>query len=255
MIPYLPSPGFALGPVAVSGQGVCVALGFGLGAWLWGRSLRKRGLADELQALWLALAAMVAALIGGRLLGALLGATQPLNPGQWLDCQASLGALLGVALLSRWLAWRLGVAWTDLVVSASAPLLAAWLLVRLGCVLAHDHVGAASTHALAVAFPNGGRWDLGLLEWLALLPLAAAFVLILRAPWGDERRAAGALALGYALVRFALLPMTAASQTSVATGTDLQAVAGATVEVGVLAALAWLGVWLLVRGPAAAETR
>ena len=56
----------------------------------------------------------------------------------------------------------------------------AWLFGRAGCALAHDHLGISSVHALAVETPSGPRFDLGLLELLATLPIAAAFALLRR---------------------------------------------------------------------------
>jgi phosphatidylglycerol:prolipoprotein diacylglycerol transferase len=46
---------------------------------------------------------------------------------------------------------------------------------RAGCALQHDHLGIATGHWLAVRFPDGPRLDLGLLEFLALLPVCALF--------------------------------------------------------------------------------
>ena len=54
---------------------------------------------------------------------------------------------------------------------------------RLGCTLAHDHPGlhAASANWLTVAYPDGARYDLGLLELCFLLSLCAIFL------WLDQR--------------------------------------------------------------------
>ena len=51
----------------------------------------------------------------------------------------------------------------------------AWMLGRLGCALAHDHRGLWSTNWIAVRFPEGARYDLGLVEFLFLIGLAALF--------------------------------------------------------------------------------
>jgi phosphatidylglycerol:prolipoprotein diacylglycerol transferase len=56
----------------------------------------------------------------------------------------------------------------------------AWAIGRMGCALAHDHPGMRSTSALAVAFPGGARFDLGLLEVFFHLLLAAAFLYLRR---------------------------------------------------------------------------
>jgi phosphatidylglycerol:prolipoprotein diacylglycerol transferase len=54
----------------------------------------------------------------------------------------------------------------------------AWLFGRAGCALRHDHIGIASEHWLAVSFPGGARFDLGLLELLATLPIAGLFAVL-----------------------------------------------------------------------------
>jgi phosphatidylglycerol:prolipoprotein diacylglycerol transferase len=55
-------------------------------------------------------------------------------------------------------------------------------LGRLGCGLQHDHPGVSSEHFLAVAFPDGGRFDLGLLEFFMVSGVAALFLLLDRWP-------------------------------------------------------------------------
>jgi phosphatidylglycerol:prolipoprotein diacylglycerol transferase len=51
---------------------------------------------------------------------------------------------------------------------------------RLGCALQHDHPGVSSTHWLAVNFPDGPRFDLGLLEFLYVSLMALLFALLSR---------------------------------------------------------------------------
>jgi phosphatidylglycerol:prolipoprotein diacylglycerol transferase len=58
----------------------------------------------------------------------------------------------------------------------------AWLVARAACVVAHDHPGARSESWLAVAYPGGARWDLGLLEFLYTGLIALLFL------WLDRRR-------------------------------------------------------------------
>ena len=53
---------------------------------------------------------------------------------------------------------------------------------RLGCALQHDHLGLRSDHFLAVAFPDGPRFDLGLLEFLWVAAIAIGFLLLDRKP-------------------------------------------------------------------------
>jgi phosphatidylglycerol:prolipoprotein diacylglycerol transferase len=71
----------------------------------------------------------------------------------------------------------------------------AWIFGRAGCALRHDHLGIRSDHWLAVAFPDGARFDLGLLELLYTLPIAALFAWLGR----SERPAGFFMGLFFAL--------------------------------------------------------
>jgi phosphatidylglycerol:prolipoprotein diacylglycerol transferase len=57
-----------------------------------------------------------------------------------------------------------------------------WMIGRLGCALAHDHRGLDSTSWIAVNFPEGPRYDLGLIEFLFLIAMVIAFWLLDRRP-------------------------------------------------------------------------
>jgi len=56
---------------------------------------------------------------------------------------------------------------------------------RLGCGLQHDHLGVESSHWLAVRFPDGPRFDLGLLEAFYVAGIALAFLALDRRRWPD----------------------------------------------------------------------
>jgi phosphatidylglycerol---prolipoprotein diacylglyceryl transferase len=62
------------------------------------------------------------------------------------------------------------------IIAYAMPL--AWMIGRLGCTLAHDHRGLASTSWIAVKFPEGPRYDLGLIEFLFLIGMTIAFHLL-----------------------------------------------------------------------------
>jgi len=74
---------------------------------------------------------------------------------------------------------------------------------RLGCALQHDHPGVTSSHWLAVRFPDGPRFDLGLLEFLYVGGMAAAFAAVGRRPRPDGFYI-GFFFLLYGPVRFAM---------------------------------------------------
>jgi phosphatidylglycerol:prolipoprotein diacylglycerol transferase len=52
----------------------------------------------------------------------------------------------------------------------------------MGCYLVHDHPGIRTTSFLSVRYPEGTRYDLGLLEALFLIALAAVFLFLDRKP-------------------------------------------------------------------------
>ncbi len=91
-------------------------------------------------------------------------------------------------------------AWADVAGSAFCGGL---FVARLGCALVHDHLGRRSTSMFAVAFPDGGRFDCGLLEWLFSLFLFTISCGIARRRWPVGVLAASVGAT-YAVFRFCL---------------------------------------------------
>jgi phosphatidylglycerol:prolipoprotein diacylglycerol transferase len=57
-----------------------------------------------------------------------------------------------------------------------------WIFGRLGCALAHDHPGIPSNHPLAVAYPDGPRFDLGVLEFFFAVAVSLLFLVLDRRP-------------------------------------------------------------------------
>ena len=82
-------------------------------------------------------------------------------------------------------------------------LAAGWFFGRMGCFTAHDHPGRFTDFFLAVKYPDGARFDLGLLEALWSLSVTLVFLLLARAkqPLGLY---VTILTIAYAPVRFAL---------------------------------------------------
>jgi phosphatidylglycerol:prolipoprotein diacylglycerol transferase len=58
-----------------------------------------------------------------------------------------------------------------------------WGIARMGCALAHDHVGVSSNNWVAVRFPQGSSLDLGLIEALFACALAMLFLFLDRFMW------------------------------------------------------------------------
>ena len=113
-----------------------------------------------------------------------------------------LGGLGGLVLVMR----RRGMAPAEMLRFADCLLYAlpfTLALGRAGCALQHDHPGVSSSHWLAVAFPDGPRFDLGLLEFLYLCALAPVVAWLGRRPRPDGFFI-GFFFAAYGPVRFAL---------------------------------------------------
>jgi phosphatidylglycerol:prolipoprotein diacylglycerol transferase len=98
---------------------------------------------------------------------------------------SSFGGILGGVAGGLWLCRRKGLSGSQVLLFLDLLGFAfpfGWIFGRAGCALAHDHPGVASTSWLAVRFPGGPRFDLGLLELLYTIALAALFLLLDRRP-------------------------------------------------------------------------
>jgi hypothetical protein len=70
--------------------------------------------------------------------------------------------------------------WLDTIAYGSVI---AWFIGRIGCFFAHDHIGRRTSSWIGVAFPGGGRFDLGLLEALFLGILLILLTAVDRYSW------------------------------------------------------------------------
>jgi phosphatidylglycerol:prolipoprotein diacylglycerol transferase len=190
-IPYLELPELPLLPARAIGDfpaetltlkpfGTLVALGVYVGAWLAVREGRRRGYSErELMAFitWV----LAGGFIGGHVLDAIFYyprevLADPLSLLRLWEGLSSFGGFCGALLggIGFRLRHRAGILPYTEVLSSSFP--AAWVFGRLGCTFAHDHPGVRSDAWFAVAYPDGGRLDLGLLELLITIPLALYFL-------------------------------------------------------------------------------
>ena len=158
MIPYLPQPVWSVGPFTIHAFGVAAALALGVGYWIVLRRARRYGI-DGTRAGSVFVAILMTALAAGFAIG---GRRSMAGSG----FAAGGGAvLLGYAWWAR--SWNI----LDLF-GGAVPLMN--VLVRIGCFLAHDHVGRPTTSWVGVRFPDGPRFDLGLLYALAAVPVSIA---------------------------------------------------------------------------------
>lgn len=193
MIPYFEWRFIPLGPVTLQVWGLFAALGVVLGSWFAMREARRRGLdarAFERLTFWI----VAWVFLGARLVHVFayepsFYLAHPLEIFKiWHGGWSSFGGFLGAAASFFWQMRKLRL---PLFKTADALTLAAPLGLgcgRIGCFLIHDHPGTLAYGVgkwLAVKYPDGPRYDLGLLlgvfDWL----LFGAFLLLARKPRRD----------------------------------------------------------------------
>jgi phosphatidylglycerol:prolipoprotein diacylglycerol transferase len=189
MLPYLEPPVLRLGPLEVPPFPALVLIGALVGFEL----VVRRAEAVGLDRAWAARAGgwtLLGGFVGSHLVSELayFPAAVAAQPSRLLwvwGSMSSLGGMAGGILAALLVGFRARMSpaqtlpFLDLLAFA-APF--GWAFGRLGCALAHDHLGVASEHWLAVRFPDGGRFDLGLLELGLMAGLALLFAGLARSP-------------------------------------------------------------------------
>lgn len=210
MLPYVPQPVLRVGGLELAAFELLSTGAVVLGHQLAIRRAARQGFAGD-PAWRIVTWTVVAGLIGSHLAALLFYEPhrvleEPLLLLQLGGGMSSFGGMIGGAAGAWWAMAREGLAPARRLAFLDAVAFAfpfAWVLGRTGCALAHDHLGVASNHWLAVAFPDGGRLDLGLLELLWTLLLAALWLALDRRPRRSGTYTAAWLLL-YGPVRFGL---------------------------------------------------
>jgi phosphatidylglycerol:prolipoprotein diacylglycerol transferase len=189
LIPYLPPPVLRALGQEISSFDLLVVAAVVVGHQLAFRRAARRGFDQDLAwrvVTWTVLLGLVGSHLGAILLYQPRRALEePLLLLQVWGAMSSTGGVVGGAAGGWWAMRREGLdgprrlAFLD-VIAFAFPF--AWIFGRAGCALAHDHLGVASTSWLAVAFPGGGRLDLGLLELLWTLVMAGLWLVLDRRP-------------------------------------------------------------------------
>jgi phosphatidylglycerol---prolipoprotein diacylglyceryl transferase len=211
MLPYIQLPSLELGPVAIHPFGVLVVIAIAVGVYLARWRARRLGLdAARLDSLlnWM----LPCGFVGMHVFELIFYRPGELIARPWSlfflweglsSFGGFLGAVLGV-LLWRRLRGR-GEPLLPLADVILSVFPVAWIFGRAGCAVAHDHPGlpAPASSWLAVAFPGGPRYDLGLLEMLFAVALSGVLLLLWRRrlPVGSY---VALVSLAYAPVRFGL---------------------------------------------------
>ncbi len=189
MIPYFPQPVLHLGPFHIQAFGVLVALAVVVGGRAMLLRARRRGIPAE-EMFRFCCCVYICGFAGAFLAKNILYDF----PGLLADPARVFRASLGIRSVGGIAGGFLGgLLWCRLrrlslfetlrrldIVAYAIPF--AWMFGRLGCTLAHDHRGLASTSWIAVNFPEGPRYDLGLIEFLFLIGMAIAFRALDRRP-------------------------------------------------------------------------
>lgn len=178
MIPFFEIPAIPLGPVHLQPFGILVAAGMMSGYfWLQRRVKQAGGDAAHVAGFvfWMLAAGFAGAVALKLLYVPDLLTTLRTAPGELLRKGggiASFGGLFAGLAGGCVYLWTSGL--NPAVSFRHLDALAfvfprAWLLGRIGCALTHDHPGIRTDSWLAVQFPDGPRYDLGLLEALFTL--------------------------------------------------------------------------------------
>jgi phosphatidylglycerol:prolipoprotein diacylglycerol transferase len=209
LLPYVELPDLHFFGLTIHPFGIFAALGVYLGAVLTVRAGRVYGPGDTRALSEVFTWALVGGLLGAHLLHVLgyhpeLLRTQ--GPGVLLkfwDGVSSMGGVLGglagVVLYLR----RRGVRfrpYSDAIALGLAP---GWTVARIGCAVVHDHPGVRSNAWFAVAFPDGPRLDMGLVDAVLLATVTVLLYLLSRKP-RPQGVLMGVLAIAYCIPRFFL---------------------------------------------------
>ena len=190
MIPYVVAPAVHLGPYAIPVYGVLLFSSILVGHSIILRRAVGSGL-DDGATRELIFWCTIAGLSGSHLWWLASLATPAIaNDIFSLHGMVSFGGILGIStgifiltLLKRPQVPRgMVLKWFD---AATYAMVFGFCIGRIGCALEHDHLGIRSRSILAVAFPGGSRFDLGLLEVLFLIPLAIAVWFAGRRSWSS----------------------------------------------------------------------
>jgi phosphatidylglycerol---prolipoprotein diacylglyceryl transferase len=219
-VPYIDIPVLDLGPVDLQPFGILVASGVLLATWMARKYSERNGL-DEETMRWMGIRILVWGFLACHVFNTLFYEwdrfqKDPLLMLKVWDGISSWGGVIGGGLalyIYTGIKKLPRLVWGDW---AAYGAIGGWVPGRLACAVVHDHLGYPTDFALGVDFPPGEYpWDkasaatirahdLGLYEFLYLIPLFLVIVLLERKKERKPGLLLGVLALGYSVPRFAL---------------------------------------------------
>lgn len=188
MVPYFSGPVLALGPWRIPAFSLLLVLAVLVGLFV---SLRRAShlSIDHDRMFRMCFWLMVCGFAGAHVAKVMMDSTPQFladpslvfRPGGIRSLGGLIGGLIGAAGYCRLhrISFFESVRMMD-VIAFSLPI--AWMIGRLGCFLAHDHKGYLTANWIGVRFPEGTRYDLGLIEFLFLIGLTCLFLWLDRKP-------------------------------------------------------------------------
>ncbi len=211
MLPYLGWKTIALGPLTLQVWGLFAAAGI-VAATLFGmREAKRRGL-DAAKFEALAFWTILAAFVGARVFHVAFyePAYYAAHPADivavWKGGFSSFGGFFAAAAVAAWRIRKLGLPFLKTADVAVPATVLGMACGRVGCFLIHDHPGTLAYGAgewFAVRYPDGARYDLGLLLGVLDAALFAAF-LVLRKRAAPDGFHLSWILIAYAPARFGL---------------------------------------------------
>jgi len=219
-LPHIDIPVLDLGPLDLQPFGLIVASGVLLATWMARKYSERNGL-DEETMRWLAIRLLVWGFIACHVFNTIFYEwdrfqKDPLLMIKVWDGISSWGGVIGggLALYIYTSIKKLDrLRWTDW---AAYGAIGGWVPGRLACAVVHDHLGYPTSFPLGVDFPPGTyafdkastttvrAHDLGLYEFIYLVPLFFVIVLLERKKDRKPGLLMGVLAVGYSVPRFFL---------------------------------------------------
>lgn len=198
---------FSIGPLSIAPFGVLVALGVYVGGLVAMRIGRKRGIPGPLMARYM-FWVLATAFACGHVLDAIFYHPARVMHYPWTllrlwDGMSSFGGFIGAALGTFLFKWRYKTPVLPFADTMAAAFPVGWTLGRAGCAIVHDHKGMPSDLWFAVAFKDGGRFDLGLYEMVFAFVMAIVCLHLARKP-KPPGFFLGFTMLAYAPVRFCM---------------------------------------------------